>query len=92
MDFTRGKYAEASLITATLFAVAAELVSGEPLKDDELEHVVRFLRSPGLDPEHQFIFLRHIDRRPGLVERLRALAPYRQLCSELVGVRMELFR
>jgi len=92
MDFSRGKKAEPSFVYAAVFAVAAWLCSGEDLSDRQLPNVVKFLRSPGLDPEYMFLFLRQLRRAPELLVRLRAVPAYRKLAGELVSVQAGLYR
>jgi hypothetical protein len=87
MDFTAGKNAEPSFVHAAVFCVA-EYLARHGADDAHLEHVVRFLRSPGLDPEYQFLFLRHVRARAeGVLQRLKPLGSFRNLAGELVGLR-----
>ena len=92
MDFSRGKKAEPSFIYAAIFSVAAWLCSGEEVGDRQLPNVVKFLRSPGLDPEYMFLFLRQCRRAPALLERLRAVPAYRELAGELVSLQVGLYQ
>jgi hypothetical protein len=87
MDFTQGKDAEPSFVHAAVFCVAEYLISNG-LSDEHREHVVTFLRSPGLDPEYQFLFLRHLRARSGkTLDQLKPLPSFRALAGELVGLR-----
>jgi hypothetical protein len=88
MDFRKGAHAEPSFLYAAVFAVAAWLEHEGDATDAELPNVVRFLRSPGLDPEYRFLFLRQIRRAGALYERLKALPDFRALAGELVGLRV----
>ena len=92
IDFTSGKKADRSFIHAAVFAVAAWLVNQAQLADSHLPNIVRFLRSPGLDPEFAFIFLRQIKRHPSLIPRLKQVVAYRQLAGELVQLHAALYR
>ena len=92
MDFSRGKKVEPSFVHAAVFAVAAWLCSGEAVSERQLPNVVKFVRSPGLDPEYMFLFLRQLRRAPELLARLRAVPAYRQLAGELVSVQAGLYR
>ena len=93
VDFTAGKNAaDPSYIYAATFSVAAYVVHEASVGERHLPNILRFLRSPGLDPEYQFLFLRQLRRKQGLLERLRALAEYRQLATELVSLQAELYR
>lgn len=92
MDFSRGKQAEPSFIYAAIFAVAAWLNGAEELPDRHLPNVVRFARSPGLDPEYLFIFLRQLKRHPNLLVRLRSLPDYRELAAGLVNLHARLYQ
>ncbi len=87
MDFRRGKAADPSFIYAVIFAVAACLKSEISLREEEMPNVVRFLRSPGLDPEFVFLFLRQLRGDPDLLDRLKPLPAYRELAGELVDLR-----
>ncbi len=92
MDFTRGKDADPSFIYAAVFAVAAALCrqGGEP-GEVVLENVVKFLRSPGLDPEYVMLFLRHVKARTGGLGGLKGLASFRALAGELVDLRRGMY-
>jgi MoxR-like ATPase len=92
IDFTKGREArDPSFTYAATFSVAAYLVHEAEVRDGQLPHIVRFLRSKGLDPEYQFLFLRQLRRKPALLERLRALPEYRRLATELVSLQAELY-
>ena len=69
-----------------MFAVAAWLCSREPVSDEQLHHVVRFARSPGLDPEYVFLFLRQLKGAPGLLPRLQGLPAFRKLAGAMVDL------
>ena len=92
MDFMRGKQAEPSFIYATVFAVAEWLNGAKALSDVELPNVVRFLRSPGLDPELVFLFLRQLRPASGLRRRLVGVPEYREVAGALVWFHAELYR
>ncbi|TNF32987.1 MAG: AAA family ATPase [Deltaproteobacteria bacterium] len=92
MDFARGKSAEPSFIYAALFSVAAWLNHEGTPTDDELPNVVAFLRSPGLDPEYVFLFLRQVKGNAALMARLKGLPEFRALAGELVRLSAELYR
>jgi len=87
MDFRRGKAADPSFIYAAVFAVAACLKREVSLREEEMPNVVRFLRSPGLDPEFVFLFLRQLRDDRDLLDRLKPLPEYRTLAGELVDLR-----
>jgi hypothetical protein len=65
MDFTKGQAADPSFLYAAVFSVGAYLVNEAEVSDENLPNLVKFLRSKGLDPEYQFLFLRQIRRRDG---------------------------
>lgn len=95
LDFRRGKHGEPSFIYAAIYAVAAWLVNEvdvSSLTAEHLENVVAFLRSPGLDPEYVFLFLRQIKQRPELFQRLKGVAGFRALAGELVQLHVGLYR
>lgn len=92
MDFADGPQAEPSFLYAAVFAVAAWLVGDASVTDAELPNIVRFARSPGLDPEYQFLFLRHLKRRPELLARLKGVAAFRELAAQLVDLRLAVSR
>jgi ATPase family associated with various cellular activities (AAA) len=92
MDFRKGKKAEPSFIYAAIFSVAAWLNhEGQPT-DKQLPNVVKFARSPGLDPEYVFLFLRQLTRGNGLLERLKSVPEYRDLADGLVGLHVGLYQ
>jgi hypothetical protein len=86
IDFTTPTHGDPSFIYAATYAVAAWLRQGEELTDAQLPNVVRFLRSPGLDPEYVLLFLKQIRRNDALFARLRALPAFRTLAGELAAV------
>ena len=86
MDFRRGRDAEPSFVYAAVFAVAAWLRSEAPVSDEQLQHVVRFARSPGLDPEYVFLFLRQLKRAEGLLPRLQGLPAFREIAAGMVDL------
>ena len=51
--------------------------------------MLRFARSPGLDPEYVFLFLRQLRQAPGLLGRMQALPAFRELAGNVVDLRME---
>lgn len=87
VDFVKGKHAEPSFIFATVFAVASWLRNNDP-PDVALPNIVKFLRSPGLDPEFVLLFLRQVNAHGGTVRRCRVLPAFRELGAELVGLRL----
>jgi hypothetical protein len=91
MDFTKGRKAEPSFIYAAVFSVAAWLVNEAELPDDKLCNIVKFLESPGLDPEYGFLFLRHLKNAPDLLQQLRHLKSYQRLAGGLVALHAGLF-
>lgn len=91
MDFSTGKHAEPSFIYAAVFSVAAWLVREGELTDAELPNVVRFLCSPGLDPEYAFLFLRQLRAHPDLLVRLRAVPAFRELARQIVDLHAGLY-
>ncbi|HNU69786.1 MAG TPA: AAA family ATPase [Myxococcota bacterium] len=92
MDFRSGREAEPSFIYAAVFAVAAWLNSSDTIADEHLPNVVTFARSPGLDPEYVFLFLRQIKRHPNLLDRLKTLPEYQALAADLVALHMGLYQ
>jgi len=92
MDFAKGKKAEPSFLYAAIFSVAAWLSQGGEVSDDQLPNVVSFLRSPGIDPEYVFLFLRQLKRNPELMNRLKAVEEYRALAGDLVSLKVGLYR
>lgn len=87
MDFANGAEAEPSFLCAAVFAVAA-WVADNTVEDAELPNVVAFARSPGVDPEYQLLFFKHLARRPLLMRRLKGLPSFRDLAAELVDLRV----
>ena len=56
IDFTDNKNSEPSFMHAAVFSVAAWLRREAFIADDHLSNIVKFLASPGLDPEYWFCF------------------------------------
>ncbi len=93
VDFRKPAHADPSFVYAAIFAVAAYVVNEVEVADVHLPNVVKFLRSPGLDPEFKFLFLRQVRRgKEELHRRLRQLPAYRTLALELVDLRKELYQ
>jgi energy-coupling factor transporter ATP-binding protein EcfA2 len=92
MDFTRGAKAEPSFIHAALFSVSAWLVRQEAIEPSWVPNVVAFLRSPGLDPEFVFLFLRQVARADHVHGALKASPDYRILAGELVNLRLATYK
>ena len=88
LDFGTPENADPSFVHAAVFTVAA-WVQRRELADAHLSHLVRFLRSPGLDAEFAFLFLRR-QKGSDLLVRLRALPEYRRLAAELAAVHIGL--
>ena len=88
IDFSIAGKSEASFRHAAVYAVGYWIYRTDNLEDAVLPNVVKFLRSKGLDPEYQFIFLRFLHSHdPRFLVRMRAVPEYRQLCTELVNFR-----
>ena len=92
MDFRRGSKSEPSFVYAAVFAVAAFVCSEPSVTDEQLSHVVRFARSPGLDPEYVFLFLRQLKRAPEVLARLRTQPAFQTLASQMVALHVSLYR
>jgi SpoVK/Ycf46/Vps4 family AAA+-type ATPase len=92
VDFTTRTHADPSFVYAASYSVAAWLRTAETVTDAELPNVVRFLRSPGLDAEYVFLFLRQVNRNKELFARLRQLPEFRTLAGELVELSASLYR
>ena len=93
VDFTRGNGLEPSFRYAAVFAVASWVLEQglAGLGDGELDHLVAFLRSRGLDPEFQLLCLRRVRRDAALFRMLRLLPDFRKLAGDLVGIRAETY-
>lgn len=92
LDFTSGAHADPSFVYAATYAVAAWLRVADDVTDAQLPNVVRFLRSPGLDAEYVFLFLRQIRSNDPLFTRLRQLPAFRALAGELVALSASVYR
>lgn len=88
-DFRKGKKAEPSYVYAAIYAVAAWLNHEGKVRDRDLPNVVKFLRSPGLDMEYVFLFLRQVNAE--LRTRLKGVPEYRDLASQLAGIHAGLY-
>ena len=91
LDF-KAKNAEPSFMHAAVFSVAAWLRREAELGDEELPNIVKFLRSRGLDPEYQFLFLRQLKGHPDLLHRLKVLPAYRKVVNGLVDLHVGLYQ
>ena len=90
VDFLAPGKRDPSFVYAAVFAVATWIYKESVVPDTALPNVVTFLRSPGLDPEYQFLFLRYLRARdPRVLVRMRALPSYRALATDLVALRTE---
>lgn len=91
LDFTSGSHADPSFVYAATYAVAAWLRGTEDITAAQLPNVVHFLRSPGLDPEYVFLFLKQLRRNGDLFGRLRQVPEFRVLAGELVSLSASLY-
>jgi hypothetical protein len=91
MDFRKGKKAEPSYVYAAIYAVAAWLNHEGRVEDAHLPNVVKFLHSPGLDPEYVFLFLRQIGHGSGVRDRLKPLPEYQALAGSLADLHAGLY-
>ena len=92
VDFTTRKRREPSFVYASVFAVADWICRQDSLDASSLEHIVRFISSPGLHEEMQFLFLRQLYAQTDLIDRLKSLESYRELSQDMVRVYLELYR
>lgn len=92
IDFTTVEQGDPSFVYAATFAVAGWLRRYEPVRDVDLPNVVKFLRSPGLDPEYVQLFLQHIRGKEPLFTRLLAVPDFAALLDEISGLRESLAR
>ena len=92
VNFTKGTSKEPSFIFAAVFAVGSWLCAGAAQDDVAAKNVAKFLRSPGLDAELVFMFLRQIRDLEELMTRLRAVGEFQALANLLVTLRTELYR
>lgn len=92
VDFSTGKKAEPSYIYAAVFSVAAYLINEADLSDGQAPNVVKFMQSPGLDPEYLFLFLRQLKRKPKLLGKLKAVKEFRALACRLADLRMGVYK
>jgi hypothetical protein len=90
MDFTLEGATDPSFAQACVHTVASWVARGGELDDAFLPNVVRFLRSPGLDVEFAFLFLRRLKGRGNLLVRLRALPEFREMAAAICAVHVGL--
>jgi hypothetical protein len=92
VDFTAKRNADPSFLHAAVTAVAtwiAEQPAYDPAWND---HVIAFLRAPGVDLEYAFLFLRDLKARAAdALEQLKAAPAFRELAGELVGLHAGLY-
>lgn len=88
IDFTKPGKSDASFIYAAVFCVGTWIYKEPPLEDAVLPNIVRFLNSPGLDVEYQFLFLRYLAYHDkGVWRRLRKVPEFHELAARLVAIR-----
>ena len=87
IDFTKGDGLEPSFRYAAIFAVASWVIEQNDLGSKEIENLVAFMASRGLDPEYQLLCLRRLWRVNWLPGKLRASPAFRKLAGELVAIR-----
>ena len=92
MDFSKGRNAEPSFMHAAVFSVAAWLRREAEIADEYLGNIVKFLASPGLDPEYWFLFLRQLKGHPDLLHRLKTVPAYRKVVRGLVDMHVGLYQ
>lgn len=91
-DFSTGKKAEPSFVSAAVFSVAAWLCQHPELPKGALPNVVKFITAPGLDPEYAFLFLRQVKGCADLYQRLKQLPEFRSLATQMMTLQTELYR
>ncbi len=92
MDFSTGANADPSFIYAAVFAVASAVVKGEyGAGAPELQNIVKFLNSRGLDPEYVMLFLRHLNSRSNVLLHLKPLSGFQVIAKTLVDLRREVY-
>ncbi len=91
-DFRSGKASEPSFLSAALFSVAAWVAVAPELETEAYQNMVKFISSPGVDPEYAFLFLRRIRQRPDHFMHLKALPDFRRVAGNLVAIRTQLYR
>ncbi|MFM7109884.1 MAG: hypothetical protein ACKO26_01985 [Planctomycetota bacterium] len=87
IDFGKGDGLEPSFRYAAIFAVASWVVEQSDLGAKEIDNLVAFLASRGLDPEYQLLCLRRLWRLSWLPAKLRACHAFRKLAGDLVAIR-----
>ena len=81
---------EPSFVYAAMYAVA-DWVTVQPVVPDAwLPNLLKFLQTPGLDAELQWLCLRRL-KSSGVVERLKAMPSFRLLATDLVRVRAAVY-
>jgi hypothetical protein len=86
IDFTKPGLSDPSFICAVTNAIAEVATNGEPLGPREVPNLVRFITSPGMDPEYAILFLRRVRRHEGLMRWLREVPEFRALATRLVNL------
>ncbi|HNV72728.1 MAG TPA: hypothetical protein PKO06_23665, partial [Candidatus Ozemobacteraceae bacterium] len=92
MDFSKGRKNEPSFVYAATFAVAAYASNLPTLQPAQASNVVKFLRSPGLDPEYVFLFLRQIKHRGKNFDCLKPVPDFQALAGSLVDIRSKMYK
>ncbi len=87
VNFRTKPFAEPSIAQAAVFAVA-DLACGKDgnADPDHLPNVVKFLRSPGLDPEFVMLFLRRVKEKSNLYELLKTVPEFKAVAHDLVDL------
>ncbi len=90
VDFTRGQSTEPSFAYAAITAVGRWTREHEDSwQGSWVANLVKFMRSPGLDPEYVFILLRDLNATPGLLDKLKGDVGFQAIAAEIVKMHAE---
>jgi MoxR-like ATPase len=92
VDFTTKRNSDPSFIHATVSAVAGWVAEQDGFDPDWAPALVKFMESPGLDPEFVILFLRELRERTDALRHLKKLPSFRERCGDLVQLNLEMYR
>ena len=91
VDFSSARGSEPSFAIAAVTSVGHWLAEQATFQPHWAANLLKFMASPGLDPEYVFVLLRDLRAKTDLTERLKAEPGYRQLAADLVGMHAGMF-
>ena len=92
VDFTTKRNSDPSFIHATVCAVAGWIAERDTFEPDWAPALIKFMESPGLDPEYVILLLRELRERTDALRHLKKLPSFREHSASLVQLNAELYQ